>query len=235
MKNNLVITKQDDVFTNSLLISEKLEVPHKVLFNTIERIVKKQCDSRAIVFEQKFIKSSFINKMGRTYPMYLLNEPAFSKLVMNLSGYEKAEVIQDMFIEAFFLMKRALLNQQNASWLESRDIGKQARLELSDTIKDFVDYASDQGSQNAKFYYSTITSMTYKALELIDKNKSTPIRDMLTSMELGFLMVAEKIAEKALIEGMDNKMHYKEIYYFAKDRLIEFSNSIPNVKRKELK
>jgi hypothetical protein len=77
--------------------------------------------------------------------------------------------------------------------------------------------------------------MTYKALELIDKNKSTPIRDMLTSMELGFLMVAEKIAEKALIEGMDNKMHYKEIYYFAKDRLIEFSNSIPNVKRKELK
>lgn len=235
MKNNLVVSKKDDIYTNSVLISEKLEVPHRDLLRTIEKIVKKQCASQRIENTQKFILSSFKNKMCREYPMYLLNEPAFIKLVMNLSGYEKAEIVQDMFIEAFVAMKRALLNKQNASWIESRDIGKEARLELTDTIKEFVEYAETQGCTQSKFYYSTCTKMTYKALELIDQNKTTPIRDMLTGMQLGFLMVAENIAQRALKEGMDQEMNYRDIYYYAKEKVTIFSQSVVIKERKLLK
>jgi len=227
MKTDLVISKNKDVYTNSLIVSEKLEVPHKVLFQTIERIVRKQGYSCAIVSSQKFILSEFTNKMGRTYPMYLMNEQAFSKLVMNLSGYTKAEEVQDMFIEAFFKMKDALLRHQNVSWIEKREETKQIRAEELDVIKEFVDYATKQGSIQAQRYYANITKMTNKALELlIQTNHGKPIRDLASVMELGFIQVVDNRAMQAIKDGMDRGFPYKEVYVLAKDEVNKLVDSL---------
>jgi len=226
MKNELVESKKNDVYTNSLIVAEKLEVKHNDLLRTIKKITEKQGASQRIV-SQKFIESSFTNKMGRSYPMYLMNEQAFSKLVMNLSGYAKAEQIQDMFIEAFFRMKDALLRHQNVSWLEKREETKQIREKETDVIKDFVEYATAQGSTQAHRYYGNITKMTNKALEmLIQSEHGKPIRQLATILELGFIQVVDNRAMQAIQDGMNRGFPYKEIYIMAKDEVNKLVDSL---------
>jgi phage regulator Rha-like protein len=85
MDTELVFTGNGDIFCDSMKISEKLDVPHKDLLRTIEKILKKkQCADQHLVNSQKFIETQFTNKQGRTYKKYDLNEPAFIKLVMQL-------------------------------------------------------------------------------------------------------------------------------------------------------
>lgn len=244
MKTDLVYTKKNDVFTSSDIVAEMLEVPHRNLLRTIEIIIewnKNNAPARALKFPQKFYKSSFTNKMGRTYPMYEMNEQAYMKLAMHLKGYEKAEFVQDSIIEAFSLMKNALLNQQNASWLNARNQGKGIRKLETNVIKDFVDYATSQGSKNAKFYYANITKMTNKALELLVQVKEgNPLRDLATITELGYIQMADNIAMMALESGMKDELPYKFIYNLAKEKVNEFVDfmaikMIPEFKLKAIK
>jgi phage regulator Rha-like protein len=230
MKTDLVHTIRGEVFTDSKVIADMLEVEHKVLINTIEKTLNRQKNNgtaKPLKFPQKFIKSSFKNKMGRTYKMYELNEQAYLKLAMQLSGYEKAEVVQDQIIEAFSIMKQALQNQQNNSWIEKRTQLKICRREETDTIKDFVDYAITQGSKSASMYYQNITKMTNKALELLVQSKDgKPLRDLATVTELGFIQVVDHRATLAIQDGMDRKLPYKEIYKFAKEEVEKLVDSL---------
>lgn len=230
MKTDLVHVTKKEVFTDSKIISEMLEVNHKDLLRTIEKIVNRQKNNglvSALKFPQKFIESSFTNKMGRTYKMYDLNEQAYMKLAMHLKGYEKAEQVQDAIIESFSLMKTALLNHENASWLDYRTKVKEIRKAETDTIKQFVDYAMSQGSQNAVRYYGNITKMTNKALELLVQVKDGgPIRDLVTIMELGFIQMLDHRAMQAIQYGMDQNLPYKYIYKYAKEEVNKLADSL---------
>lgn len=216
MKNDLVHQIKNDFFTNTLIVAENLEVPHKVLMNTVKATlekVEKQGHDRAIVF----LEGSFTNKQGRTYPMYEMNEDAYMLLAMQLSQYDKAFKVQTSIIKAFRSMAIALINQQNVSWIEARQNGKIARVAETDIIKDFVDYANSQGSQSASMYYMNITKMTNKALEFMIQDKTgVPIRDLSTLDNLGFIMALDKRAGSAIEHGMKEKWHYKDIFQYAK-------------------
>jgi phage regulator Rha-like protein len=230
MKTDLVHTVKGEVFTDSKVISEMLEVEHKVLVNTIEKTLNRQKNNgtdKPLKYPQKFIESSFKNKMGRTYKMYELNEQAYLKLAMQLSGYEKAEIVQDQIIEAFSIMKEALLNQQNNSWIEKRSETKQIRQIQTDVIKNFVNYATSQGSKSAIMYYQNITKMTNKALELLIQTKhGKPLRDLATITELGFISVVDNRAMQAIEDGMNRELPYREIYKFAKEEVEKLVDSL---------
>ena len=77
-------------------------------------------------------------------------------------------------------MEKALLsvesNGKNNEWVRARIQSKETRLQCTDVIKDFVEYATAQGSKSAKFYYKHITNATYSALGLI-QHKKPKIRD----------------------------------------------------------
>ena len=224
MKNSLVHTKGNEVFTDSKIIADMLEVDHQKVMQTIDRMFKRQKKNNIPVgrlnFPQKFIETTFKNKMGRTYKMYELNEQAYLKLTMQLSGYEKAEIVQDQMIEAFSIMKQTILNHQNSSWISKRETIKEIRKLETDTIKDFIDYAINQGSKSANMYYQNITKMTNKALELLIQTKDgKPLRDLATISQLGFISVVDDRATLAIQDGMDRKLPYKEIYKYAKDEV----------------
>ena len=230
MKNALVHTKRDEVFTNSKIIADMLEVTHKDLLRTIEKVTNRQKNNRLaspLKYPQKFIESSFKNKMGRIYKMYELNEQAYLKLAMQLSGYEKAEIVQDQMIEAFTMMKQQVLNMQNNSWIAKRDEAKQIRQKETDVIKDFIEYATKQGSKNANKYYMNITKMTNKALELlIQTDEYKPLRDLATITELGFIQMLDLRAMQAIEDGMKRQLPYKEIYKYAKEEVEKLSDSL---------
>ncbi len=238
MEKQIVFLSNKEVFTSSLIIAENLEVPHKVLLGTISKIIENQTKSNGIPvplkYPQKFIKKTFTNKMNRAYPMYELNEQAFTKLVMHLSGYKKAEVIQDLFIEAFFEMKDRLQKQQSISWeqkislKEKRETGKVIRENETDVIKDFVEYATKQGSNNANKYHINITKMTNKALEyLIQTTIGKPLkRDLMNIMELGFLQMLELRIIDVIKDCMQKEIYYKDIYQKAKEEVEQLASAL---------
>lgn len=223
MKNSLVHTKGQEVFTNSKIIADMLEVNHKDLLRTVEKVIDRQKNNvpaSPLNFPQKFIETTFKNKMGRSYKMYELNEQAYLKLTMQLSGYEKAEIVQDQMIEAFSIMKQTILNHQNNSWITNRVNGKEVRKIEMDTVKNFVEYAISQGSTSANRYYQNVTKMTNKALELLIQSKDgKPLRDLATVSELGFITVIDNRATLAIQDGIDRKLPYKEIYKYAKEEV----------------
>ena len=170
------------------------------------------------------MESTFTNKQGRTYKMYEMNKNAYMLLAMQLSKYDKAFQVQVAIIEAFEKMAIALQNQHNVSWLELRKDSKQIRKQETDTIKEFVDYATSQGSTSAKLYYMNITKLTNKALEFIIQDKTgTPVRDISSIENLGFIIALDKRAEKAIKYGMEQKLHYKDIFQFCKDEVNKIS------------
>lgn len=223
MKTDLVHTIKNMIYTDSKTVSELLEVDHSTLLRTVEKIVKRYKNNpqvSALKFPPVFKETVFLNKMGRSYRMYEMNEQAYMKLAMQLTGYKKAEIVQDLIIDAFSMMKQALLNNQNATWLNKRNEGTQIRSQETDVIQNFVEYATNQGSKSAKMYYSNITRMTNKALELlIQVPDGKPIRDLATITELGFIQVVDNRAMQAILYGMVQNLPYKYIYRYAKDEV----------------
>jgi hypothetical protein len=117
------------------------------------------------------------------------------------------------------------LNKSDTKFLEARQQAKLGRREETDVIKDFVEYATNQGSQNAKMYYINITKATYKALELMIQKKPA-LRDTLNIYELAELLLAERVAKNSLKKYMELGRHYKDIYKSVAEDLEQFGKTL---------
>lgn len=228
--NDLVFQEKKELWTTSNLIAENFGKAHKHVLNKIDTLLENlenlTDENLAVKHPEKFIEENFENDRNREYRRYKLNKPAFTLLLMQFSG-KKVIKAQRIFNQAFYEMEQHILKMSNQSFQLAREQGKQARLEVTNSIKDLVEYATRQGSRNAKFYYSTITTETYKALGYLAKGEKvkTGFRDYLDTFQLSELFIAEHYATQEIIKGMKEKLHYKEIYINAKNKVIEFGKS----------
>ena len=159
---------------------------------------------------------------GQEYRYFEMDKKAFLLVSMKCRG-TKSIMARDLIVEAFLQMEQTLLRQKNQEWIRERKQGKALRSVLTDKIKEFIEYAIAQGaSENAGFYYANITTLQYKALGLIEKNEKINhrFRDMLNQMELHNLVTCEYYAKQAIEEGMDQKLHYKDIFQLAKEKAV---------------
>jgi len=117
-------------------------------------------------------------------------------------------------------------NSTSPVWQVFRKQGQMARFEEIGTIKEFVEYATKQGSKNAKRYYCIITKETYRALFQIQQNDPNTIRELLDAMQLSFLQSAEYVVRNALIAGMASNLYYKDVYQLCKKRLQAFGENV---------
>lgn len=228
MKNEIVEVKRGKVYCTSLMFAEKMEMLHGNVLRDIRELI-----SHNSVQISEFSEEEFVNGRNRKYKMFVMTKKGFFSLIMNTNvtpkRKEKLYKIQNNFIDAFEKMEKLLLKQQtnakNVEWLKHRELGKNTRLELTDTIKDFVDYATSQGSKSAKMYYMNITKMEYKALNFIQLSKPK-LRETLDTLELYQLLLAEEICKKSIKRSMDEGLHYKEIYIIAKQDIEKYANVI---------
>lgn len=228
MNSGIIKVIKKECFLSTKSVSEMLDVPHDKFMRTVNTTINRLENTphhRGVKFPPKFIKSTFKNKMGRSYEGYEMNEQAYMILVMQLSKYDKAWQIQQSIIEAFSLMKESLLQQSNATWLSIRDKTKLLRKEETEVIQELVEYATNQGSVNAKMYYSNITKMTNKALEFLCSD-GTPIRDLANIEAQGYIQVADNIAKNSILRGMKDNLPYKYIYKMAKENVNAFTDTI---------
>lgn len=227
--NGLVIILNGKPTTTSLLIAEKFGKPHA----DILKVIRKTIEQLPIKFSQgNFSESDFVNDRGRTYKCFEMTRDAYSLIVMGLNG-KGALDWKIKFIEAFNAMEQELLSKtNNIEWKQARLQSIGARKSVTDQIAEFVKYATNQGSKSAGMYYSNITKMEYKALEMISKNEKVPkgFRDTLDAMDLSFLTTAEYVARKALQDGMSQELHYKEIYIHAKTAVFNYADTVTILK-----
>lgn len=235
---DLVEVKGGAVFTNSQMVAEKFALQHIRVISVIEKLIADYssldvCTSAPLAF-----KKESRDFRGKAVVFYTMDRRAFSLLSMRFRG-KKALLWQDRFNDAFYLMEKQLLleagNRSNLLWKEQREQGKIARQSETDTIKEFVDYATSQGSTSAKFYYKHITVACYRCLNLIESQKPK-LRDTLEVMQLNQLLLAEVVAERSIRKHMAAGEHYKAVFSLVKEDLERFANSLllPTAKRQAL-
>lgn len=220
--NGLVKIKNDVPVVSTIDIFE-------VMGYTEHRNLKKVIDSHKCSFEEfGHLRFEVANKKGRgrSTKVYLLNEEQFTFLAMMMRNTDEVVKLKVRIAKEFIRMKQTLANivsqQKDPNWLDARKDGKAIYHQKSDVIKDFVDYAKAQGSTSAERYYSNLATMENKALFFIDA-KYKNLREIMTIRQLMLVATADQAVEKALQDGMDQNLHYKEIYKLAKDRVIAFA------------
>lgn len=98
-------------------------------------------------------------------------------------------------------------NEKDSKWIGTRQESKEVRKIETDTIKDFISYAKNQGSQNADRYYILITNLVNRKVK-IESNQRDNISQQ-TLIEIKGLETIVKMHIKTLI---DKDMPYKQIF-----------------------
>ena len=204
-------------------IAEVFNKPHHRVLHAIS-----QLETPDSFNQSNFRSVEYIDKKGEKRREVILTRDGFSVLAMGFTG-SKALQWKLKFLAAFNQMEQQLLKQApTLDYAAVRLQTKNIRTGLTDAVKDFVEYATAQGSQSAAMYYANITKMEYRALDLLDKQKTAlgNFRDTLDLMDLCYLQAAELIAKGALEQGMQQKMHYKEIFQFAKQKVSAYAETL---------
>lgn len=162
--------------------------------------------------EQKILQSSYVNSQNKKQPMFLLTLNQAKQVLLRESKYVRRAIIN--YIE---VLEQAILDKAKNEWLLTRQQGKLVRREETDAIQDLIEYAKSQGSENSNNLYM-IYSKLVNSLVGIKANS----RD---KVDFGILMLIrqlEDIFTKIILNSMENKIYYKEIYHICKKQGIQF-------------
>lgn len=220
--NDLVVLTNGVPMVDSVLVSKKFDKVHRDVMRAIENL---ECSDEFRL--RNFAQSNYVVR-GHTYDSFMMTRDGFSFLCMGFTGTESAKW-KEAYINAFGAMEKALKkNDDKLEWKRARIQSKEVRHNVTDAIKLLVDYATEQGSSSAQKYYMNITKMEYAALELIQSKEKVPsnFRDTLDLMDLCFLQAAEQVCRAAIIDGIERKFPYKEIYKLAKDKVMAYAQTV---------
>ena len=221
--SELVILSKNEPVTTTLVIARGMKLKHNAVLFLVKKY-KKRLENISTL-EVALQKSA-----GRPTSFYFLNEQQTVFLVTLMKNSEVVLDFKDMLVKEFFRMKKALalsmINQKNKEWDELREAGKLTRREETDTIKEFIEYAKGQGSQSAEKYYMNISKMENSALFVLEQ-KFPNLRNVLSGQQLHIISTADIAVAQALKDGMEQKLHYKDIYQLAKERIETMATIIP--------
>jgi Rha family phage regulatory protein len=170
----------------------------------------------------KLEESTYKNSQNKSQPMFILDQDATLDLVMGYSRELRIKVRMRMReLEAQVAAKQS----EQVGWNKHRSQGKLARSQETVAIKEFIAYAKGQGSKSPERYYINLTEMVNK--QLFDREgKSTNWREEMDGFQLMYVGVAEAAVEKALLEGIEKGMPYKDIFKLAKQRVIVIMSAL---------
>ncbi|MGO5051460.1 Rha family transcriptional regulator [Lachnospiraceae bacterium LCP25S3_G4] len=204
--HELVYLKNEEAVCDSLQVAEKFHKRHDNVMQSIRGLLKIE-DT-----QKMFHLSSYKEEQnGQRYPKYYMNRDGFSLLVMGFTG-QKALEWKLQYIKAFNQMESFIKEKSTQTWVETRKAGKLTRKAETDTIKNLVEYAKNQGSKHSDMLY-----MTYS--RLANKMAGVKSRDEATITQLHNLSLMENIILHVIDTGILQGKGYKDIYKDCKNRL----------------
>ena len=225
--NDLVVIKNEVPVISTFDLFERMGYKeHRML----KRVISENLESfNEYGLVQLEVQKPTSNTGGRPTESYLLNEDQFVLLVLLAKNTKESVNLKIRVAREFKRMKQTIANliaqREDPNWQQVRSDGKKVYLQKTDVIKQFVDYATSQGSISAKMYYMSLAKMENKALFFIEQ-KYKNLREIMTIKQLMQVSTADDVIEKALKEGMDKNMPYKEVYKLAKSRVVAFAEII---------
>jgi len=232
LSKNLIELIDGDLYTGTWKLSKLFELEHKSLKRLVEKHTEEFCsfdeNSNNCIKKRILTVDSKSTVRKRKHIEYLLTEPQSMYLILLSRNKDIVRKFKSYLTKLFFKQRKALIKllaqKQNAEWLQKRESGKIERRLETDTIKDFVEYALSQGSKSASKYYMIISKMENHTLFNLDilELKYPNLRDILEGYQLSTLQNADIIVSRALKEGMEQQLFYKEIYKSAKERIERF-------------
>lgn len=222
MVKELVKVHGKEPRASTYILKDGFGFDHRYLVETIGRF-REDFDSLGVIPTQ--LEKPTSKDGGRPIKHYLLNEEQCMYLGTLFRNTPKVRKFKLNLVKEFTRMKKALAELSSAEWLEKRKSGKLTHRVKTDVIKDFVSYCEMDGSKNAKKYYMNIAKMENAALFLLQE-KYPNVRDVLNGHQLSVIQTADQIVAKALKEGMEEGIFYKDIYKLAKKRVLSMAELV---------
>ena len=207
MKSIVTINKGSPV-TTTLIIANGVGNQHKNVMQLLRAHKNRKILS---TFE-----TAKVSNGGRPVEFAYLTEKQATFLITLMKNTDIVLDFKETLVDSFYEMRNQLTDKKIA-----REDGKRIYRQKTDVIKQFVEYASSQGSKSASHYFSNLAQMENRAMFIFEK-KYKNMREVLTIKQLMQVSTADFIIEKALTDGMEQGIGYKECYALAKERIIEF-------------
>lgn len=225
--NQLVLLENNVPVTTSLMIAEGTNNDHNSTIKLVRKYLNDLKDFGAPRFEIQRTK-------GFPIEYAYLNEEQATFLISLMNNSTQVIEFKKRLVKEFFRMRKLLnsiaAQKENPEWQKLRSSGKWSRLEETDTIKLFIEYAVCQGSHSAQNYYSLLTKLENRALFMLDACYKGNSREALSIKQLMLIQTADMVVIQALRDGMEQRLYYKDIYRLAKSRLDALSGLLPKSK-----
>jgi hypothetical protein len=229
MKNKFVQNYLGEERAGTFLIAQGFERDHFKIMRLIEKY-----KARFLRLESKRLSESLIiqkvptKKAGRPIEEYMLNEG--QTIFLGTLFRNSSDVILDfkerLAIEFVHLKKQNKgmeEYQATPAYQITRDTGKILRLESTNFMKEFVEYARGQGSSSPENYYMLYTKMVNGLLFIVE-GKFKNLRSVMSTPQLMTTGAADQVVSKGISDGMKNKVFYKDIYKDVKKRVMAFAD-----------
>lgn len=212
--NELVIIKNDKAVCSSLQVAESFGKNHFHVIRDIETKIIGVAEKKFT--DTNFGLSTYKDDSGKSNKMYYMTRDGYALLAMGFTGKNAMEW-KVRYITAFNSMESILLENQSPHWQATRLESKSNRRMETDEIKQFVQYAKDNGSKNADRYYCNLSILANKAVGIGSNS-----RDTATAGQLNNLILIEHIIGEVIKEGILQALYYKDIYKLCKQRIEQF-------------
>lgn len=222
--NDLVVLVKSKPLVSTFLLFEKMGYKEH---SRLKRVITGHIDEfNEMGFLHLERQKPTDKKGGRPVESYLLDEDQFILLALLVKNSPESVAIKLRVAKEFKRLRNVVSSivsqQRDPNWVDARSDGKIIYKQKTDVIKQFVDYAANQGSKSAPRYYGNLAKMENKALFFIEQRYDN-LRDILTIKQLMQACTADDVIERALLDGMGDELPYKDIYKLAKERVIAFA------------
>jgi len=150
--NELILLKNNDVFTTSLVIAEGTNVKHK---NIKELVSKYENDLKD--FGKVRVLNATLDTNGGVQKIsyYLLNEQQATFLMTLLRNTKIVVEFKKELVKQFYQIRQILLEKQTVLWQNTRIEAKANRLKETDNIKALVAYAKENSCYRHNSVYGS--------------------------------------------------------------------------------
>ena len=210
----LVTVKNNQIFTDSKIISDGVGIKHHSIQQIIEKYENDISEYGQLAFEMRPVKYSRGTNFEK---IYFLNEEQATFIITLMRNNKTVVAFKKELVRQFYLMRQFIFERQSKNWIQTREQGKLTRKAETDVLKSLVEYAKLQGSEHSDKMYITYT-------KLANKICGGSGRDNATAQQLSNLTVAENIILHCIQAGIDENKHYKDIYKDCKKRLEMFKD-----------